>query len=441
MSNSTAAGGGDAGVAPTSSGGDGGDATIGVSGAVIALAVVSVALRFYTRIFTRQGLKWDDWLIFVAVVATLATAVLLLWGNAVDPNGTWVSENTNPAYNYTPQDIFYLKLAFATSVLYFTIAATTKLGILAMYNRIFYISDAFRYQLWAASFLVAGFWIACTVATLTNCIPLEWSWINSYADPRYCFNYNIFWMAAGACEIVLDVLILTLPISVVLRMRLSMRDKLTVAGIFLLGGFVIITGLVKVILGYPPGSRVPSYANTEVWATVHTGMSIVCACLPIFKPLLFRIKRSSFMIRLSELFGLQSRSSIRSSPRSGLFHFGSLKWSSNGSRSTRAASAHGHHHDAGETNMGGDLALQSLEPICSPTVRHILDQPVEPDERLTRNLAPGDLEAQLSEGKTAGIVSELPRLETIEDSDLYRGIQQELLERGVLADRLLRVIQ
>lgn len=60
----------------------GGDATLGVSGLVIALAVISVALRFYTRSFTRQGLRWDDWLILAAVIATLATAALLLWGRS-----------------------------------------------------------------------------------------------------------------------------------------------------------------------------------------------------------------------------------------------------------------------------------------------------------------------------------------------------------------------
>ncbi|SPQ21895.1 dfda39f6-a5c8-46ae-bf19-02b514ffa04e [Thermothielavioides terrestris] len=281
-------------AAPSSTDDGSGDATLGVSGLVIALAVISVALRFYTRIFTRLGLGWDDWLIFAAVIFTLATAVLLLWGNSVDPNGTWVSENTNPNYDYTPQDIFYLKLAFACSILYFLIAGTTKLGILFMYNRIFYVSRAFRFQLWVASFLVVSWWFACNLTAFLNCRPLEWSWLNSLADPRYCINYNIFWMAAGACEIFLDVLILTLPISVMMRMGLTLRQKFTVGGIFLLGGFVIITGLVKVILGYPPGSRVPSYSNTEVWTEVHTAMSMVCACLPIFGPLARKIKRSAF---------------------------------------------------------------------------------------------------------------------------------------------------
>lgn len=192
-----------------------------------------------------------------------------------------------------------------------------------MYYRIFHVSSAFRYQLFLSAALVTGWWAGCTVATLTNCIPLEWSWINGLADPRYCFNYNVFWMAAGVCEIFLDVLILTLPISVLTRLRLSWRRKLTISGIFLLGGLyvatratlcapfplrlttasdsVVITGVVKVVLGYPPGSRVPSYSNTEVWTTVHTGIAIVCSSLPFFHPLVDRIIKSPLAVQASTL--------------------------------------------------------------------------------------------------------------------------------------------
>ena len=136
---------------------------------------------------------------------------------------------------YTTHDVLYLKLAFSTSILYFSIAGTTKLAILLMYNRIFNVSNAFRAQLYFAIFLVAGWWLGCTVASFTNCIPLKWSWINSFADPRYCFDYNLFWMASGACEIALDAIILAMPVSVVVRMKMSWGKRGVVLGIFALG--------------------------------------------------------------------------------------------------------------------------------------------------------------------------------------------------------------
>jgi hypothetical protein len=145
----------------------------------------------------------------------------------------------------------YLKLSFTTSFLYFTIAGATKFGILLMYNRIFNISNAFRIQLHIMCFLVLGWWLGCTIANLANCIPLKWSWENSLADPRYCFDYNLFWMASGACEIALDVLILGMPVGVVIRMRMVWRRKVEVVGIFALGALqVSLTLLIHLKLMY-----------------------------------------------------------------------------------------------------------------------------------------------------------------------------------------------
>ncbi|ORY00289.1 hypothetical protein BCR34DRAFT_546930 [Clohesyomyces aquaticus] len=329
------------------------DTTLAVSGLIIVLAVISCALRFYTRIFTKSGLKSDDWFILVAVLATLLTAALLLWGNAIDQNGLWVSENTDPTYVYTEQDILYLKIAFVASVIYFTIAGTTKLGILLMYNRIFNVSDSFRWQLYIASALVMGWWIGCTVATLTNCIPLEWSWINSFADPRYCFDFNIFWTASGACEIFLDVLILTLPISVVVRLSLSLKKKLMVVGIFALGWFAVITGIVRVILGYNKGNRVPSYSGAEVWTTVHAGLSIVCASLPCFKPLVRKIAGLSFLARISSLLSIRRSTSNGSS---------SKKSSQVDSNNTSLGVRGGERANEGGGNEAAPTALSDLSP-------------------------------------------------------------------------------
>lgn len=49
--------------------------------------------------------------------------------------------------------------------------------------------------------------------------------------------------------------------------------------------------MVKVALSYAPGSREPSFNRTEVWTTVHIGIGIVCACLPVCWPLVVRVSK------------------------------------------------------------------------------------------------------------------------------------------------------
>lgn len=54
---------------------------------------------------------------------------------------------------------------------------------------------------------------------------------------------------------------------------------------------VIISGLLKVIFSYAPNSREPSFNRTEIWTTVHCGIGMVCACLPVCWPLVVRVAK------------------------------------------------------------------------------------------------------------------------------------------------------
>ncbi|KAI0900213.1 hypothetical protein F4806DRAFT_455402 [Annulohypoxylon nitens] len=280
------------------------NAEIGVDAFVIFLAVLSVALRFYTRIFTRAGLKADDWLILSALITALLTAALLLWANAIVPEG---SGNIDAYYGSTlPNVILREEITFVALVLYFILSGASKLGILFMYYRIFAPSQRFRYAIFISSGLVIAWWLGFTVTLFANCSYAIRGWVNNVAL-QFCGNLNVLWMISGACEVSLDTLTLSLPVMMVVRLRLSLGQKLTVSAIFLLGGIVIITGIIRVVLGYAPGSLWPSGFNSETWTLVHSAMSLVCASLPIFKPLVRRISKSPFTLKISSILALTRR--------------------------------------------------------------------------------------------------------------------------------------
>lgn len=100
----------------------------------------------------------------------------------------------------------------------------------------FSINGLFRRQVRMLLGVVVCFWVGCTVADLANCVPMKYVWINSLSDPRYCFNYNLFWFSSGICEAVVDVLVILLPIKVIHGLQLSTKKKVAVAFVFLLGG-------------------------------------------------------------------------------------------------------------------------------------------------------------------------------------------------------------
>lgn len=47
---------------------------------LIVLDILTVAGRFYSRWFTKAGLRWDDWTILIALLTGLIPGILTIYG-------------------------------------------------------------------------------------------------------------------------------------------------------------------------------------------------------------------------------------------------------------------------------------------------------------------------------------------------------------------------
>ena len=74
------------------------------------------------------------------------------------------------------------------------------------------------------SVVVLVFWLAATIASLLNCRPLKYSCM-PLSVKEHCFDYNIFLMATGAVEIVIDTVIRALPVRMMGGLQLSRKSK------------------------------------------------------------------------------------------------------------------------------------------------------------------------------------------------------------------------
>lgn len=60
---------------------------------------------------------------------------------------------------------------------------------------------------------------------------------------------------------------------------------------------VVLSGVIKTILSYAPGSQKPDFRRTSLWTLIHICTGIVCACLPVCWSVFVRvggIKRPDF---------------------------------------------------------------------------------------------------------------------------------------------------
>ncbi|CAH0031015.1 unnamed protein product [Clonostachys rhizophaga] len=278
---------------------------IGAIGAV--LSIIIAAIRFYGRHMMKSGVGLDDWFLLLSVVTLVIADVIVVVESSANVTYPESAKNAlhkgkdDAQYTYGQDDIDYTRLSFFSAILYFTTVSTTKLSILLMYKRIFSIDRSFRLQIIALIVITAGFWISMTVSNLLNCIPIEMSWVPSDDESKYCFNYNVYWLACGIVECILDLVILIMPVRVVYGLKLSQGRRIAVAGVFLLGVFVIISGIVKVARSYIPGSRQLDLTQTSLWSTVHICTGIICACLPVCWPVFLRMVKRGPLSKASSV--------------------------------------------------------------------------------------------------------------------------------------------
>jgi len=146
---------------------------------------------------------------------------------------------------------------------------------------------------------------------------------------------------------VTDVLILVFPWYQVWNLHISIRRKLLVCGIFLLGGFVVLAGILRYVYILDAASSHSSaldYTYTEApalyWGAIETCVGVICACLPTLRPL-FAGFSSESLIRSFEagLTRIRSRSKLASTGHSSEMQL-SKEASSNNMRPSESQSLH-----------------------------------------------------------------------------------------------------
>ena len=109
----------------------------------------------------------------------------------------------------------------------------TKTSFLFLYYRIFGVVKYFRYALWGTAIIVWSFWAACTIVAFLGCLPFARNWDRTI--PGHCVNLTAFFRWNGVCNLLIDFLILLLPLPMVWRLNISIRQRIELSGVFLLG--------------------------------------------------------------------------------------------------------------------------------------------------------------------------------------------------------------
>ncbi|QMW36065.1 hypothetical protein G4B84_011594 [Aspergillus flavus NRRL3357] len=128
--------------------------------------------------------------------------------------------------------------------------------------------------------------LAVFITVLLQCRPIALNWNKTLEGT--CIDPKQFFFGNAISNLLIDVVILALPIPMVLQLQLRLSQKLTILGIFLLGGFVCVASIMRVVTLDIFETMDTSYSVMEAatWTFVEPCVGIICACLPTLRPLL-----------------------------------------------------------------------------------------------------------------------------------------------------------
>lgn len=131
--------------------------------------------------------------------------------------------------------------------------------------------------------------IASVVATIFQCNPISRAF--NKLIPGTCINIAHFWYANAGFSVATDLLILLMPMPLVYQLQIPRVQKIALVLVFALGGFVVITSCLRMttidIAAKSPDTTFD--IGSTMWTMIEMNVAIVCACLPMVRPLIVRV--------------------------------------------------------------------------------------------------------------------------------------------------------
>ena len=87
--------------------------------------------------------------------------------------------------------------------------------------------------------------VTFVIITIFQCTPIHKAWDATGKVQGTCVNVNAVFYANAGLDIFQDALIYILPLKMLYQLQVPRRQKIALIGVFTVGGFVVITGMVR----------------------------------------------------------------------------------------------------------------------------------------------------------------------------------------------------
>ncbi|KAF4551611.1 Hypothetical protein D9617_13g101130 [Elsinoe fawcettii] len=269
---------------------------------LLVLSFCFVVGRLYSHFSLTSTHSVED--VFIVVAWVLSLAVVLSLNNIFKyTNLILTADSDVPPLG----SFFYWMWVFLW--LYNVSNSMVKFSIVFQYRRLF-VTSGFKKLVKYLIAILIPYALWTTGSALIPCWPINFYWTRvEDATQGKCLPTGPIFILYSALNVATNLIILIAPLPTLARMHLPMRQKLSLFLLFSVGGiFVLIISILKLLIFHssPPSTPPsPSLSTSPPWtptatslnstlmillfSTLETSLSLICSCIPSFKPLLLSL--------------------------------------------------------------------------------------------------------------------------------------------------------
>lgn len=245
-----------------------------------AFAFIILAVRLICRFGILRRTGGDDYLAIVAFLLSLTLTVLIAIQREHGLGRHFAT--------LAPGEFEDMLKPFWASVAVYLLGLTViKCSVILQLLR-FMVDPKVRKLCLVLLALVCTHGLAVSIASICSCIPVAYFW-DKTIEGGHCMNLMVFWYCNSSFNIITDLIVIAIPISVLRSLQIPKRQKYCLVGVFALGGFVCIMSILRLHSLYVIANSTDvtwDNVGAATWSAVELNTAIVCACLPTLKPLI-----------------------------------------------------------------------------------------------------------------------------------------------------------
>ncbi|KAK3322704.1 hypothetical protein B0H66DRAFT_602136 [Apodospora peruviana] len=280
------------------------------------LSIVAVIARFRARAIKRVKLGADDWVVLPALIFSLGNVANILYGAIKADLGQHMPLDGEGFAVNGPKLTALNKMTYVTPILGSVGLGCSRWSVLLLYNRIFG-AGRFRYAVYVLSALNIGWIVSFVFVFIFRCFPISEVWTSQQGQRKHCIGIESNYGYAVS-SVILDLMVLSMPWPMIWRMHMDLKTKLATTGIFMLGAIVTAAGIGKIYAFYTVGALIAknhdlTYDEAPLfyWTVPELCLAVVCACLPILRPIVHGLTPSSVFSSIRGLVSFGSLKSLR----------------------------------------------------------------------------------------------------------------------------------